>query len=142
MDYRHLFGLAAIILSIAILNHSVDSAHAGPTGPNVGMGSNPIENFSLKCTGSSQVLVPVDSTRDFIVTDLITGDDSTSSYAPQPATLTFNGGVSLTVSATQSHRFETGLKVPAGETMDCEFLSTNTSYYFYNVTVLGYYAHP
>ena len=141
MDYRNLFGIAAIILSLAALNYSLESAHAGPTGPNVGTGTNPIENFSLKCTNTTQALIPADSTRDFVVTDVITGADGTSNYSPVPITLTFNGGVTMTVSEMQSHRFETGLKVPVGESMDCQNGTSSTTYH-YNVTVLGYYAHP
>ena len=140
MDHRNLFGIAAIILSVAVLNHSVDNAHAGPMGPNVSAGSNPIENFSLRCTYTQQSIVPADSSRDFIVTDVITGDDSTN-YTPQPTTLTFNTGVTMTVSVLQSHRFVSGLKVPVGETLDCQN-STSSGSYHYNVTVLGYYAHP
>ena len=140
MDYRNLWGIAAIICSLAILNYSLESAHAGPTGPNVGTGTNSIENFSLRCTGTSQVLIPANSSKDFVVTDVITGDDSTT-YEPFSTTLTFNGGVTLSVSPMQSHRFETGLKVPAGQTMDCQS-TISTSYYHYTVTVLGYYAHP
>lgn len=140
MDHRNLFGIAAIILSVAALNHSMDNAHAGPMGPNVSAGSNPIENFSILCTNTQQSIVPIDNARDFIVTDVITGDDTTN-YSPQAATLTFNGGVTMTVSVLQSHQFVTGLKVPVGETLDCQN-STGTTFYHYNVTVLGYYAHP
>ena len=140
MDYRNLFGIAAIIFSLAALNHSIDDAHAGPMGPNVSAGSNPIENFSLKCTYASQSIVPADSSRDFIVTDVITGDDTTN-YNPELATLTFNSGVTMTVSVLQSHQFISGLKVPVGETLDCQS-TTSTSFYHFNVTVLGYYAHP
>ena len=140
MDHRNLFGIAAIILSLAALNHSVDNAHAGPTGPNVGTGNNPIENFSIRCTNTQQSVVPVDTSRDFIVTDVITGNDTTN-YSPESSTLTFNGGVTMTVSVLQSHQFVTGLKVPVGETLDC-ISSTSTSFYHFNVTVLGYYAHP
>ena len=140
MDHRNLFGFAAIILSLAALNHSMDNAYAGPTGPNVGTGSNPIENFSIRCTNTQQSIVPVDMNRDFIVTDVITGNDTTN-YSPESSTLTFNGGVTMTVSVLQSHQFVTGLKVPVGETLDC-ISSTSTSFYHFNVTVLGYYAHP
>ncbi len=140
MDYRNLFGIAAIILSVAALNHSMDTAHAGPMGPNVSAGNNPIENFSIRCTNTQQSVVPVDSTRDFIVTDVITGDDTTN-YNPESSTLIFNGGVTMTLSVLQSHQFITGLKVPVGETLDC-LSSTSTSFYHFNVTVLGYYAHP
>jgi hypothetical protein len=140
MDHRNLFGLSAIILSLAVLHYAMFSANAGPMGPNVGTGANPIENFSLKCTDTKQVLVSADSSRDFIVTDVITGNDGTG-YDPIPVTLTFNGGVSMAVSVLQSHRFVTGLKVPVGESLDCQN-GTSTSYYHYNVTVLGYYAHP
>ena len=140
MDYRNLLGLAAVILSLAVFNHSMDDAYAGPMGPNVGTGSNPIENFSLRCTGTQQTIVPSDVSRDFIVTDVITGDDTTN-YSPVGVTLTFNGGVSMSVSALQSHRFVTGLKVPVGESLDCQNGASSGSYH-YNVTVLGYYAHP
>jgi hypothetical protein len=140
MDYRNLLGLSAVIFSIAVLHYAMFSANAGPMGPNVGTGSNPIENFSLKCTNTQQVLVSADSSRDFIVTDVITGNDNTG-YDPQPVTLTFNSGVSMAVSILQSHRFVTGLKVPVGESLDCQN-ATSTSYYHYNVTILGYYAHP
>ena len=140
MDYRNLFGIAAIVISVAALNHSMDNAYAGPMGPNVSAGSNPIENFSLRCTNTQQSIVPSDSSRDFIVTDVITGDDGTP-YSPQPTTLTFNGGVTMTVSVLQSHQFISGLKVPVGETLDCQNSTGSTSYH-YNVTILGYYAHP
>jgi hypothetical protein len=140
MDHRNLLGFAAIILSSAVLIHSLQSALAGPSGPNVSLGANPIENFSLFCNVNSQTLVPSDPNRDFIVTDIITGDDS-SSYSPIPSNLTFNAGITMTVSPLQSHRFETGLKVPTNSTLDCQN-GTSSSQYHFNVTVLGYYAHP
>ena len=93
-----LFGIAAIILFFAALNYSLESAHAGPKGSNVGTGTNPIENFSLQCTNTTQALIPGDSTRDFVVRDVITGTDGTSTYSPVRITLTFNGGVTMTVS--------------------------------------------
>ena len=140
MVHKNLFGLATVIFSISFLVDSLQTAFAGPTGPNVSLGFNPIDNFSLLCTNNSQTLVPADANRDFIVTDIITGDDSTN-YSPVPSTLTFNGGITMTVSTLQSHRFETGLKIPANTTLDCQN-GTGTNHYHFNVTVLGYYAHP
>ena len=47
MDHRTLFGIAAIILSVAALNHSMDHAYAGPMGPNVSAGNTECVQYSV-----------------------------------------------------------------------------------------------
>ena len=72
MDYRNLLAFAAILLSGAVFVHSLSAANAFPQGPNVSMGSNPIENFY----GSAGTVGSITFQQDFILTTFI----SNSSY--------------------------------------------------------------
>ena len=70
MDYRNLFGIAAIILSATAFVRSFNSAHAFPQGPNVNMGFNPIESFAGEINNSSQTLLTT-TAAPFVISDLI-----------------------------------------------------------------------
>ena len=80
-DYKVLFGYAAILLSIGFVIRSIAFAYAFPSGPNVSMGSNPIENiYGNKSGGGSHpasfdTIWTNNSEYDLIVTTMITDDD-------------------------------------------------------------------
>ena len=73
MDYRNLFGIAAIILSGAVFVHSLKSANAFPQGPNVSMGSNPYESFYGNANTASHTFQ-----NDFIITTIISNSSGCS----------------------------------------------------------------
>ena len=51
MDYRNILATGFLLLCGAVFVHSLKSANAFPQGPNVSMGSNPIENIMGTQTG-------------------------------------------------------------------------------------------
>ena len=129
MDYRNLFGIAAIILSGAVFVHSLKSANAFPQGPNVSMGSNPIDNFHLQNCGSSwPTILTNSSSQAFIITDIVKGVENTG----YDLRLRINS--QIIYDAHRNHAFQTGLKVLPGETVQCYFSG-------YPVTLSGYYTH-
>ena len=129
MDYRNLFGIAAIILSGAVFVHSLKSANAFPQGPNVSMGSNPIENFHHQnCNSNWPTILTNSSSQAFIITDIIRGKAS-SSYDVRLRINSQN-----IYDAEDNYAFQTGLKVLPGETVECY-------HHGYPVTLSGYYTH-
>ena len=68
-DFKQLFALAALLLSAGFVIRSFQPAHAF-TGPQVSLGSNPIESHYQDCNGSTQTIVTNATNYDFIVTDV------------------------------------------------------------------------
>jgi hypothetical protein len=68
MDYRNILATGFLLLCGAVFVQSLKSANAFPQGPNVSMGSNPIENFYGIANSTP---INLDPTRDFVVTTLI-----------------------------------------------------------------------
>jgi len=126
MDYRNLFGIAAIILSGAVFVHSLKSANAFPQGPNVSMGSNPIESF-YGCTISGATIFTNTSNYNFIITDVTTQEPLQSNIS----TLRING--QNVFSSTHSTHFFSGIKVLPSDVVTC--------YGGYPTTISGYYTH-
>ena len=63
-NYKQLLGIAAIMVAVGFLVHSLKPAYA-LNGPNISMGSNPIENF-----GGYGIIFTNTSSHDFIITDI------------------------------------------------------------------------
>ena len=65
---RHLIGISAILVSLAILVWSIGETFAYPQGPNVSFGSNPV--FTRSATGNSNVTLFTNNTSSVaIITD-------------------------------------------------------------------------
>jgi len=73
MDYRSLFGIGFIIMATGYLFRSLQPANAYPTGPNVSMGSNPIDAFYVSCSQSEPAVLSTNNTV-FIITDIFVSD--------------------------------------------------------------------
>ena len=118
---RRLFGIAAIIASIAYLISSIGNSFAYPQGPNVSLGSNPIVSFYC---ASGNVAYTVPSGQSLVITDFI----GVSNYPY----FTLSTGESLNmVDGTYSSR--TGYKLTGGTSITCGSGS---------MVVSGYLTHP
>ena len=54
---RHYFGISTLLASVALLIWSIGETFAFPQGPNVSMGSNPVE--SIFCVNNSYFVFSV-----------------------------------------------------------------------------------
>ena len=145
MDYRNLFGIASIILSISVLILSFNTANAIPQGTNINMGSNPVVSFSsTNCTsGDTVASIPTDQV--LIITDVILGGYNGEEVQIKTGSGTVLGqfrSVNGYSQAAYNHFLEgrfyslrSGIVVPAGEDLVL-FCGSNS------LTVSGYYAHP
>ena len=93
MDYRNLFGIAAIILSGAVFIHSLKSANAFPQGPNVSIGSNPLFSFGGTVSNGTTTVFAAPSDQMMIVTDLILSTNNES--CTSDLTLAISSGTSV-----------------------------------------------
>ena len=116
-DYKQLFGYAAILFGIGFVIRSFVPAYAY-NGPNISLGSNPIEHFS----GSGTVFSNT-SGRDFIITDVSCNGDTVLNISSSNAWFCRAGA---------SHSFSSGLRVSDGE---------NVTASGYVLFLSGYYAH-
>ena len=72
-NWKNLFGIAAILFAIGFLFRSVQPAYA-IQGPNVSLGTNPIENISGEIVMNSITTTTIwtnNSDHDFIVTTVL-----------------------------------------------------------------------
>ena len=127
---RNLFGLSTLIASVALLIWSIGETFAYPQGPNVSLGSNPIQVFQVSCNSSSPVIMTT-ANETFIITDLIV---RSGSYTPG-ITLKLNGSGWLSFAQNKEFYFKSGLPVPPNSSLECQ------SSYGREVTVSGYIAH-
>ena len=145
MDYRNLFGIASIILSIAVLILSFNTANAIPQGANISIGSNPVASFtSTNCT-SGDTVVSVPSDQILVITDIIIGGYYGEDVQLKTGTGTLLGqfkSVNGYSQAAYNHFLEgrfyslrSGIVVPSGEDLVL-YCGSNS------LTVSGYYAHP
>ena len=120
---------AVLVASVGYAFQSLQQASAYPQGPNVGMGSNPIEAFSFTCSGSSPQAFTTGNEL-FIITDVIVGDGAGTGNA----TLILNGNDWLPFSEMSIESFNSGYPVPPNSTLNC------IAYYTKQMAVSGYYA--
>ena len=73
---KHLFGIAAVISSVALLIFSIGETFAYPQGPNVSLVSNPI--VTLSCFGHNhyQNVYQVPTGMTLVITDFHIGSDT------------------------------------------------------------------
>jgi hypothetical protein len=156
MDFRNLFGIAAIILSATVFVHSLKSANAFPQGPNVSMENNPVISTGGSVSNGTSNLFTAPSDQMIVINDVLLSmaEDSCSSIL----TITTSSGsilgevklhskkidisgysrAALTGPTQTQHAFNSGLPLPEGEMLEItESGGCNVSY-----TISGYYAHP
>ena len=125
MDYRTILAFAAVIFAIGYLIRSIQPANALPQGPNVSLGSNPIEHAYSSCNGW-QTIFTNNTAQDFIITDISKYFEN--SYEGH---LRVNGQTIW--QSRDAYQFLSGLKILSGESVEC-----NSSY---SITISGYYTH-
>lgn len=118
---RRLFGIAAIIASIAYLFSSIGQTFAYPQGPNVSTGSNPIVSFYC-ASGNPGYTVP--NGQSLVMTDFIGVWSAPSLDLSTGEQLNFSDG---------TYTLMTGYKVASGTSITCSSGSMGIS---------GYLAHP
>ena len=126
MDYRNILATGFLLLCGAVFVQSLKSANAFPQGPNVSMGSNPIESF-FGCTISGATIFTNTSNYNFIITDVTTQKPLDSNLS----TLRING--QNVFSSTHSTHFFSGIKVLPSDVVTCHG--------GYATTISGYYTH-
>lgn len=124
-----LLSSAIFIASLGYAYQSLRSANAYPQGPNVAMGSNPVEAFSFQCNNTSPQSFTTGNEL-FIITDVVVTDGSYS----ESATIKLNGTDWLSFPELSVASFNSGFPVPPNSTINCY------SYYSKRVAVSGYYA--
>ena len=142
-DYKVLFGYAAILLSIGFVIRSITFAYAYPTGPNVSMGSNPIENiygYDQIAAGNTNTLFTNNTQGPFIITQYLS---NTTLYC----TLQIDGNSILEHHKNfgqdyvyGANNFTGTIVVSAGSTLSIKNNAGDYRQCAYYMD--GYYAHP
>ena len=129
MDYRNILATGFLLLCGAVFVHSLKSANAFPQGPNVSMGSNPVDFASENCSGGNITLFTNTSSQPFIMTDIQLQRPEASQY------IRLNGAkiFATNYGYTSIYNYDTGIKVEPGDVLTCGG---------YHMTITGYYAHP
>ena len=116
MEHR-LFGIAAIIASMAFLISSIGDSFAFPQGPNVSLGSNPIVTIDCGSNGASypsnEYQVPAGY--DLLITDIISPNHTVTIYR--------NGSGWMRLVETKS--LATGILIASGDLIKCTNQSTS-----------------
>ena len=148
MDYRNILATGFLILCGAVFIHSLKSANAFPQGPNVSMGSNPIESWSGEWGNGYHTVDTVSG--DFIITDFIlsghgdscmailTTNQNSYSSPYSIATGAWKNSSYRTANSQFNGNFKSGIKVPAGTTLYV-YVSISGADCLYNIS--GYYTH-
>jgi hypothetical protein len=129
MDYRNIFGIAAVIFATGYLIRSFQPANAFPQGPNVSMGSNPIESFTVNCSWTS--IFNNTSNQTFIITDIVVRSSGITAYLRENN----NNGAKIFESRGEGvYSLNTGIPINPGTNVACDHSG-------YPMTISGYYTH-
>ena len=154
---RNLFGISAIIASVALVVSSIGNSFALPQGPSVNTGSNPVFSYGGTISNSTTTLFTAPADQTMIVTDVVltmaeqscsstitfnTSAGNVSSFKLYSNFYTAGDGYGRSATSIEpksiSHSFNSGVPVNLSDGMDIvESGGCNVSY-----TVSGYYAHP
>ena len=148
MDYRNILATGFLLLCGSVFVHSLKSANAFPQGPNVSMGSNPIESWSGQI-GSDGWYTLDTFQDDFIITDFSISAQHSCNFQlhnSQSNSYTSTGAIASGYfyqssgqgQSSYSHRFASGMKIPAGTTVYM-YVNRGNDYCHYNIS--GYYTH-
>ena len=154
---RNLFGISAIIASVALLVSSIGNSFALPQGPSVNIGSNPVFSYGGTVSNNSTTLFTAPSDQTMVVTDIVltmaeqtctstimlnTSAGNVSSFKLYSNFYTAGDGYGRSATSIEpksiSHSFNSGVPVSMNDGLNiAESGGCNVSY-----TVSGYYAHP
>ena len=136
MDYRNILAFGFVLLCGAVFVQSFNFANAYPQGPNISLGSNPVENFY----GSASSLGSLTFQNDFIVTTLLSNSTSCNPTIDGVSFFTGTGTNSIffyRYTDSANSPFTTGnatLKIQAGSSLSLGSCG--------DVHISGYYVHP
>ena len=143
---RNLFGIAAVISSVGFLIWSIGQATAFPQGPNVSLGSNPLESFYGSIVGQTASEVQVFSNtsgQDFIITSLQRIPTSPSgqncAWNIDGGNFTYTSFSSFTYNASLDSVNPLNLVLHDGQVLSMYKTSSSQPCWYF---VSGYYAHP
>jgi hypothetical protein len=125
MNHKTILSLGFLLLCASVLVDSLRNANAYPQGPNVSMGSNPIDSAYAVCNGWT-TLFTNSSSHPFIITDVI------HSYPSSNGQLRI--GSQTIYSSREGRSLKSGLVIAPGETVEC----THSGW---TMTISGYYTH-
>ena len=135
--WKYLMSLAALVAAASMLVESLQPAHA-INGPNVSLGSNPVDSHYFNCTSQNDgILFTNSSAQDYVITDIIlyNGAARLNIGTETGSPTEFIGGYA-SHGYDQTFQFRSGIVVPAGSTLYCSAVNA-----YPEVTVSGYYAH-
>lgn len=152
---RNLFGISAVIASLALLIWSIGETFAYPQGPNLSMGSNPVFSYGGDVGSTSVNLMTVPANQTAIVTDVVftivghssnvanpcrayinMSDSSGNSLARFRITSLDDNSYSFTPTLV-SQSFLSGLPISSGD----DLILSGSGGCDYSYTVSGYYSH-
>ena len=153
MDYRNLFGIAALFLSGSVFLHSLNAANAFPQGPNISLGSNPIENLhgmvSISSGGNYANIWTNNTAHDLIITTAMLAEncqlalDNQNIFTYIDSQLFRNrgyaGGSGYDFVGSPFLTGNAAFKIPIGSTLQVYSNSNNVSCYYY---IESYYTQP
>ena len=135
---KHYFGITSIILASACLIWSIGQAGAFPQGPNISMGSNPVDSFQVTCPNT----ILTTTSQEFVITDIRIGSGY---YSNDSITLsTQNETLIKLYNSNDGNVFvplQSGIKIPVNETLSCSITNSNAPSYSKEIFISGYYAH-
>ena len=130
MDHRTILAFAAVIFAAGYFVRSFQPANAFPQGPNVSIGSNPIDNSFATCSGGT--IFTNNTTHDFIITDITRSSRGYGAYLMQNNQIIWEsqGGNN----ASDVITFKSGISISPGASVQCN----NGGH---TMTISGYYTH-
>ena len=124
-NWKHLFGIAAIIFGFGYAIRGLQPAHA-ITGPMVSMGSNPIESHYFICNNANVTVFTNNTASDYVMTDIMMYSGVGQLKVDQQVVM---------LSGSNQH-LQSGIIVESGQTLTCTNYSGGPA-----MTVSGYYIH-
>ena len=134
IDYRNLFGFAAILFGAGFFVQSLKNANA-EIGPSISLGSNPIQHYYLNCDGQSNATIFTNNeTGDFIITDIYVYDGTVEFSIDSNVTLFMT---SWNNSHSPDFHLNSGIRIPSSSSFTCTDYANSPK-----IMVSGYYTHP
>ncbi len=139
-DFRLVFAYAAVLFAVAFLFRSIAYSYASPTGPNVGIGSNPnVVFYGSGSTNGDRLLETIPSDRVLIITDFDFQNTSTNSGSVYIRDGQGNDIAYFGLGNTQSKHISKNSGIPFGPGTEL-YINIYGGSIQYNMT--GYYTHP
>ena len=141
---KQLYGISLFIASLAFFNWSMTASNASSSGPNISLGSNPIENFYgvQRMYPSNSITLVSSTAQDFVVTKFETSSvRCTLAIDGNTVFSHYSTALGLDYLSNSSTNFEGKLKVPTGSvlSLDATIVSGDIDCAYY---VEGYYTQP